>query len=637
MSGIVGFVRRDGAPAVAADLAGALRSLAPRGPDGARIWCEGPVALGCAQLRATPQSSHETLPLADPAAGLAVVHDARLDNRDELHRRLDLARPLPETGDGELILAAWRQWGERCPEHLLGDFTFAVWDGRSRSLLLARDHAGMRLLYVFESPRLLAFASEIKALTALPGVPRRVDPARVADYMLGVVCDRTITFHAGIARLLPAHTLLAAAEVSRTRRYYRLALPDRVHPGTAEDVAAGFRAVLQSAVEARLAARGTAGSMLSGGLDSSALVCLARSLQQRGGGGPLPTFSLLFPRTPGADETPFIRSLVDQGGLEPSYIDADAISPLRDLDDMLAAADEPFHGAPFAYQWATYRAARDRGVGVLLDGNGGDAVVCHGYYFLADLLRRGRLLRLAREAAGLSRAYSLGRAEIVQRFAVLPSIPPILRRLRRAVTGGEPALPASAFVAPELAARVRLRERFTAYWHHDPPPNGDRTYHLANVAESLPKDGLEKAAAAFAVDQRCPFYDVRVIEYCLAVPSGQKIEHGLTRMLTRRALHDLLPPLVARRIGKASPVASLARELLGADRTRLEELVLGPASDRFAAYLDLAALRSAARRLLSGGAGARAAAPGVGQWHEIDQVRKAAVLLRWLQSPGLEG
>ncbi len=593
--------------------------------------------MACAQLCATPQSLRESLPFEDRDCGLTVVHDARLDNRNALWRALDLgARPLAEIGDGELLLAAWRRWGEACPEHLLGDFAFAIWDANRRELFLARDHVGMRMLFIHESVRLLVFASEIKGVTAVPGVPRRLEPARVADYMLGVVCDPSITFRAGIGRLLPAHTLLATGGACRTRRYYSITLPERVHSGGPDEVAAGFRSVLAAAVGDRLSATGPAGSMLSGGLDSSAIVALARWLRRDEAGALFPTFSLVFPKTSGADETAFIRALLEQGGLDPHFIDADAITPLTDLDDILAAVDEPFYGAPFPYQWATYRAARNRGVSVLLDGNGGDAVVCHGYYYLANLLRAARLARLARETRGLTRAYSLTTARLLWQFAFLPSIPAPLRRLRRALIGRTPALPCATFIAADLAVCANVKERYAAYWHRQPPPRGDREYHLGNIVDSLPKDGLEQAAAAFAVDQRCPFYDRRVIEYCLAVPSDQKLENGLTRMLTRRALHNDLPPLVAGRLGKASPTMSLVRGLFGADRERLETLVLSPETDRYAAYLDLPTLRAATRGALSRADAAGSVMPSLRGWHEIDQIRKAAVLVQWLRSARLE-
>ncbi len=637
MSGIAGLLHRDGTPAHADEVAGALSALARRGPDRQEIWCRGPIAMACAQLCTTPQSRHEVLPFEDHERGLTIVHDARLDNRDELWRALlPEARRLAEISDGELLLAAWRRWGETCPEHLLGDFAFAIWDESSRELFLARDHVGMRMLFLHQSERLLVFASEIKGVAAVPGVPRRLDPARVADYMLGVACDPVITFRAGIGRLLPAQTLLAGRTACRTRRYYAITLPDQMHPGGPDEVAAGFRSVLATAVGARLSASGPVGSMLSGGLDSSAIVSLARWLRRDEPGALLPTFSLVFPKTPGADETIFIRSLVAQGGLEPHFIDADAITPLSHLDDILAAVDEPFYGAPFPCQWATYQAAHGHGVNVLLDGNGGDAVVCHGYYYLADLLRRARLVKLTREIGGLGRAYGLTPARLLWQFAIMPSVPASLRRLRRALIGRTPALPPATFIAPELAARTDLRERYAAYWHRQPPPRGDRDHHLGNVVDSLPKDGLEQAAAAFAVDQRCPFYDLRVIEYCLAVPSDHKIEGGLTRMLTRRALRRDLPPLVAGRLGKASPAMSLVRGLFGPDRERLEALVFSPETDRFGGCLDLPALRAATRGALGRADPAGTAMPSLRGWHEIDQIRKAAVLVQWLQTARLD-
>jgi asparagine synthase (glutamine-hydrolysing) len=633
MSELAGVLFRDGSTARESDIQGAVVLFASRGLAETRILCAGGAILACATHRAGAQPS---LWFQDHEHGVTAVCDARLDTREELGRELDLpAHAVGEVSDGKLILEAWSRWGERCPEHLLGDFAFAIWDQRRGVLFVAHDQVGLHPLYWCESPRLFAFASRITTLTALPGVPRRLDPAQIADYLVGVVCEPAATFHAGVARLLPAHSLLVSGSSTECRRYFELTLPTETHRGAPREVAAGFRSVLDVAVRDRLRGDQQVGSMLSGGLDSSALVCLARAQLRERGAGALPTFSLVFPRTPSADERPFIAALVGQQGLEPHSIDADAITPLTDVEAILEAVDEPFPGGTFPYQWAIYRAAADRGVGALLDGNGGDAVVGHGYYFLADLLRRLRFIRLAREISGLSRTHRFRASQFLTRFALTPCVPGWARRLRRAVIGRQPGFPQPFLVGRELAERIRYTERFTAYWHRREPPRGDREHHLNTILDSMPVDGLDKAASAFGVDQRCPYFDVRVVQYCLRVPSEQAIEGGLTRMLTRRALGDLLPPLISGRADKAVPMTSLTRGLFGPDRELLTELIMSGEADRCSGYLDVAALRHMLQRHLTLPEGAAPGAAPAHPWAEVEAIRKAAVLLLWLRITGI--
>ena len=207
MSAIVGMLFADGRPVDPGDLERMTAPLAHRGPDGKGTWLGGRVGLGHLLLTTTPESQNERLPLERD--GLTITADARLDNRDELLRALDISPAAP---DGELILAAYGRWGEACPARLLGDFAFAVWDTRRRILFAARDHFGVKPLYYFCSPGVFAFASELKALLPVPFVPRRLDEERVADYLLSLGEDTESTFYRDIRRLPPAHTITATGE-----------------------------------------------------------------------------------------------------------------------------------------------------------------------------------------------------------------------------------------------------------------------------------------------------------------------------------------------------------------------------------------------------------------------------------------
>ena len=155
-------------------------------------------------LWTTDESVLERLPLAADAGRYAITADARIDNREELLASLALDR---RTADSEIILAAYRKWGEECPVHLLGDFAFAIWDRRRQTLFCACDPMGVKGLYYHLSPTALSFASEIKALFALPEIPRRLNEVRVAEYLITLFEDRCGTFYRDILRLPGAHSL----------------------------------------------------------------------------------------------------------------------------------------------------------------------------------------------------------------------------------------------------------------------------------------------------------------------------------------------------------------------------------------------------------------------------------------------
>ncbi|MEO0970581.1 MAG: asparagine synthetase B, partial [Cyanobacteria bacterium J06639_18] len=187
MSGIAGIKYLDNSLLHRADLVLMLDTLAHRGPDGADIWVDGNIGLGHRMLWTTPESLIEKQPLVDRVRNLAIAADARIDNREELISQLSLDnspsdRPLNQNinqnnsclktvTDSQLILEAYKKWGEDCLEYLVGDFAFAIWDGCKQTLFCARDHFGVKPFYYYQSDQVFIFASEIKALLCLPQVP----------------------------------------------------------------------------------------------------------------------------------------------------------------------------------------------------------------------------------------------------------------------------------------------------------------------------------------------------------------------------------------------------------------------------------------------------------------------------------
>ena len=191
MSGIAAVWRLDGAPLDRTTLDRVTERLAPRAADAVGTWLDGPVGLGHRMLHATPESLQQKLPLTGDTGEVVVTADARLDNRADLIPAFGLAhRAADGISDGELILRAWERWGEECPAHLLGDFTFALWDARRRVLFCARDPAGVKPLYYHLGPRLFALATETGALLAVPDIPRRLDELRIAAYLVPGLDDR---------------------------------------------------------------------------------------------------------------------------------------------------------------------------------------------------------------------------------------------------------------------------------------------------------------------------------------------------------------------------------------------------------------------------------------------------------------
>ncbi len=622
MSSIAAVWRLDGAPLHQATLDRMIERLAPRVADAVGTWLDGPVGLGHRMLHATPESLQQKLPLAGDTGEVVVTADVRLDNRAELMSTLGLVhRAADGVSDGELVLRAWERWGKECPAHLLGDFAFALWDARRRVLFCARDPAGVKPFYYHLGSRVVAVASETKALLAVPDVPRRLDEIRIAACLVPGLDDRAATFYEGILRLPAGHCLTVTTGGAAARAYWQLDPTRELRPASDAEYAEQFRELFTDAVRWRLRSVSPAAAALSGGLDSSSVVCVARAVQEAAGTGPLATYTARFPTIPRCDEGAYVAAVEAQGGLAPRHLPGDTLDPLGDLEGLPGREDETFHAPGYYMHGALYRAARSDGARVFLEGTGGDLVVSHGTGYLHDLARQGRWLALGREVQQLSRSFQRPSWRTLRGVAGAVA-PPLFRRAWR-------HLRYRGFLAPPLiradfARRIHLNERLRAAAPHWSGGNveGARHEHWRLLTSARLAAILETVAALGAtagVDVRDPFLDRRVMEFCLALPASQKIRQGRTRVVARHALGSLLPPEIRDRPGKAPLDLMLGSALAVYGRERLGRL-MKEALSVLAPYVPADSIRRAHRGYLHRGAPT-----------DVRRVWRLAMLTLWLR------
>jgi asparagine synthase (glutamine-hydrolysing) len=405
MSGIFGLFNQDGAPVLRGELTDMASLLERRGPDGTGLWNAGSTSLGHTLLATTPELLFERQPLRDPETGCVITADVRLDNRDELIAALGLTDRADITGDADLILTAYLAWGEACPERFLGDFAFAIWDPRHRTLFCARDQFGMRPLYYHHTPgRFVVFASEPRAILVLPWTPYRINEGRIADFLVTQLegIDKTSTFFEEVYRLPPAHMLTVTPSRATRRRYWTLEPGPELRLSSNDAYAEAFLDVFREAVRCRLRGAGPVGSMLSGGMDSGSVVAVAREILAEDGRGPLPTFSAMGPDPETCVETRTIHAALTMDGLDPHLIRYDRLDALMpELEELTWNLDEPFDNHMTLLR-AVYLSAHRQGIKVLLDGVAGDTVLGEGDY-IARLIRGGRWLTAYSEASGKER------------------------------------------------------------------------------------------------------------------------------------------------------------------------------------------------------------------------------------------
>jgi asparagine synthase (glutamine-hydrolysing) len=608
-----------------------LDTLAHRAGGFAGVWTEGPVGLA----QATPEPS-ELRPLRTAPQRLrhlVLVADARIDNGGELSAVLDVRRSV---GDGALILAAYERWGRSCAERLIGDFAFAIWDARRRELFCARDVMGVKPFYFVNQGSRFAFASEAKALLALPGVSRALDEEQIALFLGWRHDDREKTMYRAIRRLPAAHVLMADRRGVATSRYWSIEDAPDVRFAREDQYVDAFRERFTAAVHARLRTTHPIAAALSGGLDSSSIVCEARrQLAARDGSAPaLHAISIVFPDAPARDrhridEQAYAELVTREGGLCSHFVRGDRLSPLADLREVLRHVDEPYFAPNLYLHWAMYRAAHEAGARVFLDGLDGDTTVSHGFgrlnsllrsedwdgfeaevrayaqhrqidpgsvlpHFglpqLADLARSGRVRPWLRGAGELTRRFGLSRRDVAVRYGLAPLVPPtVVRAWRR-----------RRWAAPQddqVVLRRSVLRRLAQAERRDGPAAAvsDRAMHVEGLTQPVYQLVLEiadKCASAFGVEPRYPFFDRRLMELCVAVPEELKFRDGWGRLVFRRAMDGVLPREIQWRSTKADLSSNFRQRLREVSRPAAE----GIAWSALAPYVDVDRLRAAFRR-----------------------------------------
>lgn len=554
---------------------------------------------------------------------LTVVADARLDNRADLAAQLGTHRSASVQ---TVIAAAYRKWGCDCPPRLDGEFALAVLDTANRRLLCARDPMGVKPLYYALDRASLRFAQSQTALAPRQGGPAPLRDEAIADFLYGRVLDANTTWFAGVHRLPPGHSMVFQDGTLRLHQFYQLR---PAADGPAADPGETLRHLLDQAV-ARRADAGPArvGALLSGGLDSSSIACLLRDQRQRAGQGPLPVFSMMFREPERSNERPHLDAVLAGGGFDPVVLELDGYAPLDGFATLLDAMGGPTLSPNLACMRQVLGAAADHGIGVLLDGHGGDEVVSHGYGLLDELAGRGAWLALLREARGAADNY--GRSHIVltrrvaarQQRADARLIARLLAPFDRPTQSD--AAP-SHLLSADLLARSTLRGRLRAFARPE-AAGGEQAQHHAVLVDPLQSYAFEVHAAFYrsmGIEPRYPFWARQVVEFCLGLPAQEKLSRGWSRLVLRRAMAGVVPASVLRRRDKIDFTVHLARGLVRHHREQIEELLQGRGSV-LAPFIDSDRAAGVFARIV--------ADPDQAAGRDVQMVWRATALGMWLEN-----
>lgn len=556
MTALAGLWHFDGRPDADDGCARMLAAQELYGPHAVAKWSDGGVALGRRLMRMLPEDAYDRQPLIGGGGRYVLIADIRLDNRDELIGLLQIpvadARTL---SDAAILLAAIERWDESCFARLVGDYAFALWDATRQRLLLARDPLGQRPLHYHRGNGFFAFASMPKGLHALADVPYAPNEQRIAEFLVLMPETGTESFFHGIERVEPGHVVTVTPSSLAVRRHWQPSRR-RITLRRPEDYSEALRDLLDQAVRCRLRGAQNVGAHLSGGFDSAAVATTAARLLAPSGrqivaftAVPREGYDGPSPRNRFVDEGPHAAATAAlYPNIEHVLVRSEGRSPLDDLDRSFFLFDQPMLNiCNIAWANSICDAARERKLTVLLGGDAGNMGLSYnGMELLPELLRSGRWLRLLHEARALvAQRRMRWRGVLANIFG--PWCPAALWGWLNRVTSGN-ALEVGNYSAihPSRLAELDLRARAKAR-------NLDLIYRPWKDGFAMRLWALQRAdlgnyhkgiLGGWQIDYRDPTADVRLLEFCLAVPTEQYLRDGVQKSLGRRALADRLPTLV---------------------------------------------------------------------------------------------
>lgn len=483
------------------------------------------------------------LPIQAGRAGVAFA--GRLDDRLTLASALDL--PLSDAlTDMVLAARAVERWGVDAPRHLLGDFALAAWFGDDRRLLLAGDPMGMRTVYSWRGADRVLFSTNLRDLLAMPGVPRAVDELFVADHLAMNYGDDAATFYRDIRKVPPGTSVLLSAQGSDSQAFHRFDPERRIRLATDQDYVDHARELLDQAVTDRM--RGESIAIVgSGGLDSA---CLAVAALRHGSAVPfltaVPEPGLPTPRTAGyIDERPYVEALAAAF----PKLQAEFLAPDPETDwtpeswSLMSAGATPYRMATHVL-WLNAPVRRAAALGAthyLTGAVGNHSLTWDGLRGLPSLFRQGRWLRLAREIALISKGNPRRLAGLAWRFLYQPLVG---RRFREQDLLSACGLAPAALRQVDMAERLRQRGNDPAFIL-SPDSRGFRIAAICRNRARRP-DGMNSLRSFQGIGNSAPLGDLRLVEFCLAIPEDQYLRDGTTRWLARRLLRAAgVPALVS--------------------------------------------------------------------------------------------
>ena len=544
MCGIAGICNIDNSNASAELIQQMIDIQRHRGPDDEGVYISNNIALGHRRLSIIDLSPAGHQPMCNEDCTIWITYNG------EIYNYLELISDLKAKGhvfksktDTEVILHAYEEYGVDCLQKFNGMFAFAIWDDKKKNLFCARDRFGIKPFYYFFDGRRFHFASEIKAIIVDSTIERKTNDKIIYDYLTSGLLDHTEhTFFEEIDRLMPAHYLIIDNSEILIKRYWDLD-PNNVENEVGDETCARkFLELFEDSIRLRMRSDVPLGTCLSGGLDSSSIVCVVNNLlKKQSCMSNQETFSSCF-NDEKYDEREFIESVLEKTGAVANYTFPNGDELFNLIDDVLWHQEEPFGSTSIFAQWHVMQLAQQRKVKVLLDGQGADELLAgyHSYYFsnFADLLKTCKFMKLYAEINYYSKYHSY--SKFIAFMGGIVYVFPNIKYLVQSMNAKKD------WLKSDFRNANNIRNVPVAKYR------SNLKSHLYSTLTALPilLRYEDKNSMAFSIESRVPFLDYRLVEYMFSLPNDQKIKNGITKKILRNSMKNILPDKIINRMDK---------------------------------------------------------------------------------------
>lgn len=536
------------------------KALSVRGPDSEREVCTNSVGMTYCAFHTNPESHLEVQPLVSHRRQI-LAWDGRLDNREEL---LTLLRSEPGDchTDVAIVMAAYIKWGVAFLPRLIGDFALSLWDPTMRMLLLARDPVGTRTLFYHVSEERIIWSSELAPLLDLAGIELEPNDTYIAGYFTHGP-EPKLTPYKNIYAVPPGNVISISEGQLQQQRFWGLDRNHEIRYKNDGDYEQHFLHLFREAVRCRLRADRPVWSELSGGLDSSSIVCIADQIIKSGEVQipPLETVSHVYDESLSCDESKFIQYVEEHRGKTGHHLPESTYRVLAPFADEASVVIPNIVHIGADYHLGLCETMRENGARILLTGQGGDQLLCSAPNptpELADLLFQRKPLQLHRRLQEWSHALKRPYVELLWKNAVLATMPVKIQALFQ--RGGPCSLP--EWIDQNFARRMNLYERMLGgmdIFGFQTPSGRDQSAGFLSVVRLI-SAGYRRERTDIEISY--PYLHRPLVEFLQAIPHEQRIRPGETRSLMRRALRNVLPDEIARRKSKGRPTEAILRAVI---------------------------------------------------------------------------